>query len=65
MLEKDEHFASCIESALDQYDCNVLLMSTLLTTLQTFAAKTGSTVLNVPIGVCPRITPSRLITTVA
>lgn len=39
MVEKGEYFASCIESALDQNDCDVLLIPTLLTTLQTFAAK--------------------------
>ncbi|KAF2625338.1 hypothetical protein BU25DRAFT_492979 [Macroventuria anomochaeta] len=56
MLEKDKYFAGCIESALDRYDCDVLLMPTLSVALQTFAAKAGSPVISVPMGIYPEET---------
>ncbi|KAH4799537.1 hypothetical protein HBH61_226710 [Parastagonospora nodorum] len=40
-----------IPGALDRRRCNVLLLPTLSVTMQTFAAKAGSPVLSLPIGV--------------
>jgi amidase len=39
-----------IHGALSRHRCEVLLVPTLSTTLQTFAAKTGSPVVSVPMG---------------
>lgn len=57
MLEKDKYFASCIEDTLDQYNCDMLMIPFLSPTLQTFAAKAGSPVMSVPLGVYPDDTP--------
>lgn len=53
MLTEDVYFGSCIESTLDRYDCDILLVPILSVTLQTFAAKAGSPVLSVPMGIYP------------
>ncbi|KAJ8109274.1 hypothetical protein OPT61_g7583 [Boeremia exigua] len=57
MVEKDRFFAECIQNTLDRYECDVLLIPTLSTTLQTFAAKAGSPVISVPIGIYPDKSP--------
>ncbi|KAF1926089.1 amidase signature enzyme [Didymella exigua CBS 183.55] len=53
MLEKDMYFAGCIADTLDRYNCDVLLIPFLPPVLQTFAAKAGSPVMSVPLGVYP------------
>jgi amidase len=52
MLAKDEYFTGegGIEGALTRHRCDVLLVPTLSVTLQTFAAKAGSPVMSVPMG---------------
>ncbi|KAF3052489.1 hypothetical protein E8E11_010946 [Didymella keratinophila] len=57
VLKKDEYFAGCVSNALDRYNCDVLLVPFLSSVLQTFAAKAGSPVLSVPLGVYPEDTP--------
>lgn len=57
MLEVDECFARCISNALDQYGCEVPLIPFLSPALQIFAAKAGSLVLSVPLGIFPEETP--------
>ena len=58
MLQKDEYFAGCISNALVRHSCDVLLIPFLSPVLQTFAAKAGSPVLSVPLGVYPEDTPT-------
>ncbi|KAH6639349.1 amidase signature domain-containing protein [Boeremia exigua] len=53
MSEKDKFFAGCIESTLNQYDCDVLFTPVLSIAFQTFAAKAGSPVISVPMGIYP------------
>lgn len=53
MLEKDKYLASCIEETLNRSGCDVLLVPTFSVTLQTFAAKGGSPVISVPVGIYP------------
>ncbi|KAF1358276.1 amidase signature enzyme [Lizonia empirigonia] len=60
MVEKDKYFADCIETTLDRFCCDLLLIPDLSVTLQTFAAKGGSPVLSVPIGHYPKGTPTDL-----
>ena len=57
MMTKDQSFASCIEDALNQYDCDVLLIPALSASLQTLAAKAGACVMSVPIGMYSEGTP--------
>ncbi|KAH5392462.1 hypothetical protein HBI68_241490 [Parastagonospora nodorum] len=53
ILSRDEYFAGQggIPGALDRRRCDVLLLPTLSVTMQTFAAKAGSPVLSLPMGV--------------
>jgi amidase len=54
MLALDEYFSTglgSIANALDNHACDVLIIPTLDPTLQTLAAKAGSPVVSVPIGV--------------
>lgn len=60
MVEKDKYFANCIETTLDRFCCDLLLIPALSATLQTFAAKSGSPVLSVPIGHYPKGTPTKV-----
>lgn len=55
MLKKDLYFAGegGIAGALDRYSCHVLLIPTLSATMQSFAAKAGSPVMSVPMGIFP------------
>lgn len=59
MLSRDEYFAGegGIPGALDSHQCDVLLLPTLSVTMQTFAAKAGSPVLSLPMGVYPDDAP--------
>jgi amidase len=59
MLGRDEHFAGegGIQGALNRHRCDILLVPTLSVILQTFAAKAGSPVLSVPMGIYPEGTP--------
>jgi amidase len=59
MLALDSYFisgAGSIASALDAYKCNLLLIPALDPVLQTLAAKAGSPVLSIPIGMYPDAT---------
>jgi amidase len=59
MLALDSTFSNgrnSIASALAEYDCDVLLVPALDPVLQTFAAKAGSPVLSIPIGIYPDTT---------
>ncbi|KAF2127452.1 amidase signature enzyme [Dothidotthia symphoricarpi CBS 119687] len=58
MLKRDIYFAGegGIRGALDRYNCDVLLIPTLSVTMQTFAARAGSPVMSVPMGVFPEET---------
>ena len=55
MLVKDEYFGEegGIPGALDRHDLDVLLTPTMSVTLQTFAARSGSPALSVPMGKYP------------
>jgi amidase len=55
MLDLDEYFIGegGIDAALSRHRCDVMLCPTLSVTMQKFAAKAGSPVLNVPMGVYP------------
>jgi amidase len=55
MMAMDEYFIGegGIDAALSRHRCDVILSPTLSVTLQTFAAKAGSPVLSVPMGVYP------------
>jgi len=59
MLSRDGYFAGegGVPGALDGYQCDVLLLPALSVTMQTFAAKAGSPVLSLPMGVYPHDTP--------
>jgi amidase len=59
MLALDSTFsngAGSIASALDAYKCDLLLIPGLDPVLQTFAAKAGSPILSIPIGIYPDTT---------
>jgi amidase len=59
MLALDSTFsngAGSIASALAEYDCDVLLVPVLDPVMQTFAAKAGSPILSIPIGIYPDTT---------
>ncbi|KAF2655126.1 amidase signature enzyme [Lophiostoma macrostomum CBS 122681] len=56
MLKKDDHFATVIPEVLRTNDLHVLVIPSLSVTLQTFAAKTGSPVMSVPISQYPEDT---------
>jgi amidase len=59
MLALDSTFSNgenSIASALAEYDCDVLLIPALDPTLQTLAAKAGSPILSIPIGIYPDTT---------
>jgi amidase len=59
MLALDSTFSNgenSIASALDTYECDVMIVPNLDPVLQTFAAKAGSPVLSIPIGIYPDTT---------
>lgn len=62
MMAKDEYFAGNggIAYALNQYHCAVLLVPVLSVPLQTLAAKAGSPVISIPIGLYPPETVVKL-----
>jgi amidase len=55
ILAMDEYFTGegGIDVALSRHRCDIMLLPTLGVTMQTFAAKAGSPVMSVPIGVYP------------
>jgi amidase len=57
MCEKDRYFSSCIERTLNRIECDLIVVPTLSVTLQSVAAKAGSPVMSILIGIYPKGTP--------
>ncbi len=59
MLARDEYYTGegGIEAALCRKCCDVMILPSLSVTMQTFAAKAGSPVMSIPMGVFPGDTP--------